>query len=80
MLAVEVLSPSTRLIDLNLKKARPEQAGISSYWVVDPLEPMLIASELRETTYVEVARIRGEEIWSATQPFEVTICPADLVR
>ena len=80
VLAVEVLSPSTRLIDLNLKKARLEQAGIASYWVVDPLEPMLIAWELRDGTYVEVARIRGEETWSATLPFEVTICPAELIR
>ena len=80
VLAVEVLSPSTRLIDLNLKKARLEQAGIPSCWVVDPLEPMLIAWELREGSYVEVARIRGEETWSATQPFEVNIRPADLIR
>ena len=80
VLAVEVLSPSTRLIDLNLKKARLEQARIPSYWVVDPLEPMLIAWELREGTYVEVARIHGDDTWTATQPFEVTICPADLVR
>lgn len=80
VLAVEVLSPSTRLIDLNLKKARLEQAGIASYWAVDPLEPMLIAWELRDGTYVEVARVHGEETWTATQPFEVTICPADLVR
>ena len=80
VLAVEVFSPSTRLIDLNLKKARLEQAGIPSYWVVDPLEPMLIAWELREETYLEVARIHGDETWTATQPFEVTVCPADLVR
>lgn len=30
LLAVEVLSPSTRLIDLNLKKARYEIAGCAS--------------------------------------------------
>ena len=80
VLAVEVLSPSTRLIDLNLKKARLEQAGIPFYWVVDPLEPMFIAWELRDGAYVEVARIHGEETWSATLPYAVTICPADLVR
>lgn len=36
VLAVEVLSPSTRLVDLNLKKARYEAAGCPAYWVVDP--------------------------------------------
>ena len=30
--------------------------------------------------YLEVARIHGDESWTATQPFEVTVCPADLVR
>ena len=80
VLAVEVLSPSTRLIDLNLKKARLEQAGVASYWVVDPLEPMLVAWELRDGVYVEVARIRGDETWTATQPYEVVIRPAELVR
>ena len=80
VLAVEVLSPSTRLIDLNLKKARLEQAGIASYWVVDPLEPTLIAWEFVDGTYVEVARVHGDETWTATQPFEVTVRPADLVR
>lgn len=80
LLAIEVLSPSTRLIDLNLKKARLEQAGTPSYWVVDPVEPMLIAWGLREGTFVEVARVSGEESWTASVPFDVTICPADLVR
>lgn len=39
-----------------------------------------IAWELRDGTYVEVARIHGEETLSATPPFEVALCPADLVR
>lgn len=80
VLAIEVLSPSTRLIDLNLKKARLEQAGVPSYWVVDPLEATLIAWEYRAGIYVEVARVHGDETWTATLPFEVTVCPADLVR
>ena len=62
------------------RRARLEQAGIASYWVVEPLEPMLIAWELHDGAYVEVARIRNEESWTATQPYEVTVRPADLVR
>ena len=41
---------------------------------------MLIAWDLHDGAYVEVARIHGEETWTATQPYEVTSCPADLVR
>ena len=54
VLAVEVLSPSTRLIDLTLKRSRYEAAGCPSYWVVDPDLPALTVWELRGGGYVEV--------------------------
>ncbi len=79
-LAVEILSPSTRLIDLNLKKARYERAGCPSYWVVDPIDPRLIAWELREGGYAQVADVSGEESWGAMVPYPVTITPARLRR
>src|SRR5438132_5214594 len=47
LLAVEILSPSTRLVDLNLKWRVYERAGVASYWVVDPDEPRVTAWELR---------------------------------
>ncbi|WP_323793324.1 Uma2 family endonuclease [Nocardioides sp.] len=78
LLAVEILSPSTRLIDLNLKKARYEEAGCASYWVVDPLELRLLAWELRDGTYVQVADVGEDEAWSAVLPFPVTITPSTL--
>nr|WP_245633187.1 Uma2 family endonuclease [Luteipulveratus mongoliensis] len=79
VLAVEILSPSTRLIDLNLKKARYEAAGCPSYWVIDPVEPSLIAWDLQDREYVEVAHVRGDEAFEATLPFAVTITPSALV-
>ena len=42
MLATEILSPSTRRIDLLLKRSRYEAAGCPAYWVVDPDEPSII--------------------------------------
>ncbi|KNX39064.1 Uma2 family endonuclease [Luteipulveratus halotolerans] len=79
VLAVEVLSPSTRLIDLNLKKARYEAAGCPSYWVIDPAEPSLVAWDLRDDAYVEVGRVSGDEAYAAALPFEVSITPSALV-
>lgn len=38
VLAVEVLSPSTRHRDQVLKRSTCEDAGIGSYWLVDPLQ------------------------------------------
>ncbi|MEI2779220.1 MAG: Uma2 family endonuclease [Tetrasphaera sp.] len=79
VLAVEILSPSTRLIDLNLKKARYERAGCPSYWVIDPVELRLIAWDLVDAAYVEVADVTGEQSWTAAHPFPVTIVPARLL-
>ena len=78
LLAVEVLSPSTRLIDLNLKRARYQAAGCPSYWVVDPAVPSLTAWELRGTDYVEVASVSDDQRFAATLPFAVTLTPSRL--
>jgi Uma2 family endonuclease len=80
LLAIEILSPSTALTDLNTKYARLERAAVSHYWVVDPLAPRLIAWELRDGGYVQVADVSGEEVWHVERPFPVTIRPADLVK
>jgi Uma2 family endonuclease len=36
-LAIEVLSPSTRRLDLTLKRDLFEREGVGEYWVVDPV-------------------------------------------
>ena len=81
ILAVEVRSPSTALIDLNLKKAAYERFGVPSYWVVipDQSKPKLIAFELRDGRYDEAARVSGDEAFGARRPFEVEVVPARLV-
>lgn len=84
-LCVEVLSPSTRRVDLTVKRRRLERASIPSYWVVDPIvrpaEASLQVFELgRDGTYQQVARVVGEEPFHAQRPFGVTVVPADLVR
>ncbi len=78
LLAIEILSPSTRLFDLDLKRARYERAGIASYWVVDPDELWLQAWELQGDSYVEVAHPSGDESWTATSPYSVTVTPGRL--
>jgi|SRR5581483_11263690 len=80
LLAVEILSPSTRLVDLNLKKARYEQAGCPSYWIVDPDAPEIVVWELRDGRYIEATRAIGNESCTVTVPFALTVVPIDLVR
>jgi len=79
LLAVEVLSPSTRRFDLTLKRSRYEAAGASAYWVVDPDEPSLLAWQLHKGRYAEVAHVRGDDAFAATLPFPVIVTPAALV-
>jgi Uma2 family endonuclease len=79
VLAVEVLSPSTRLIDLNLKRARYEAAGCPSFWTVDPNTLELTAWELVDGAYDQVAKVAGDEEFRATTPFPVTVRPGRLL-
>lgn len=84
-LAVEVLSHSTKLIDLNVKKERLRRAGTPAYWVVDPVvrpaEVRLIAWELDAGgAYQQVADVSGEQVFEAKLPFPVRVVPAELVR
>jgi hypothetical protein len=42
--------------------------------------PSLTALELRDGAYVEVARVEGEQAWTAERPYPATVVPADLLR
>ena len=80
VLAVEVLSPSTRSIDLHVKRDRLRRAGCASYWVLDPLDPRLLAWDLNARgEYDEVAGVAGDETWRSRLPFSIEITPATIV-
>ncbi len=79
LLAVEVLSPSTRRFDLLLKRDRLQQAGAASYWLIDPDEPSVLVLELRAGVYVEVAQLRGDEAFEVALPFPVRLVPSALL-
>lgn len=80
LLVVEILSPSTRHVDLSLKRARYEAAGCPAYWVVDPDALELRAWELHAGSYIEVAHVSGDEPYAAAAPVRVDVVPAELVR
>jgi Uma2 family endonuclease len=79
LLAVEVLSPSTRRMDLWTKRMRYEAAGTLAYWVVDPDQPSLTAWDLRGGRYDQVAHVVGHEAYDAVVPFPVRVAPAELL-
>src|SRR6266566_901120 len=81
LLAVEVRSPSTALIDLNRKKAAYEAFGVASYWIVVPDKdrPELIVFELKDGRYEQAAHVTGDEGLRLERPFQVEVVPARLV-
>jgi Uma2 family endonuclease len=79
LLAVEVLSPSTRRKDLVLKRSVYEERGVQSLWAVDPEEPSLTGWDLVDGRYVQVGAATGEVTVSLQRPYPVTISPGRLV-
>lgn len=79
LLAIEILSSSTRLVDRNMKLPRFERAGCPSFWLVDPDEPSLTAYDLVDGRYEQVAHVVGDQSWTATHPYAVTLTPAALL-
>ncbi len=70
LLVVEVLSPSTRAVDLTLKRRVLEEAGVPSYWFVDPDDGVVTVLELEDGAYREVAR--GDDV-TVERPFPVRV-------
>jgi Uma2 family endonuclease len=80
LLAVEVISHSSRMHDLLLKRGLYEQAGVRSYWILDPDKESLTVLELVDGVYVERDVVSGEKVFEATLPYPVQIVPAELLR
>lgn len=70
LLAVEVQSPSTRVVDLVLKRQVLQEAGVPSYWLVEPDTGTITTLELQDGEYVQTARGRTVVV---ERPFPVTI-------
>jgi len=81
VLAVEVRSRSTALFDMNTKKAVYERYGIGSYWILVPdrERPAVLAFELRDGKYEQIAHVVGADEFLAQQPFGVSFVPGRLV-
>ena len=80
LLAVEVLSPSTRHRDIGSKRRAYEDGGLPHYWVVDPDEPSLTVFRLINGRLVEQMKVTGEAPYAAVEPVSARVAAADLIR
>jgi Uma2 family endonuclease len=71
----EVLSPSTRLYDRNVKGPAYAEEGIPHFWIIDPAYQTLECHDNVDGAWVERARFEGTTI-IATPPFDAV--PFDL--
>jgi Uma2 family endonuclease len=79
LLAVEVLSPSTRSVDLLLKASIYAESGVEAYVVVDPAVPSVRAWHLSEGRYVDAGAAEGDDALELDRPFPVRIVPRQLL-
>ena len=74
----EVLSPSTRRLDLHGKRPIYTREGVGHLWLVDPADRTLEAFELREGMWVLIASAKDDEPVSI-RPFDaITFSLGDL--
>lgn len=78
-LAVEVLSPSTRGVDLLLKKDRLRRAGCRHYWVVDPDGPSITTWVLDDGEYRQGPSAVGDEELVVAEPLRISLVPSALL-
>ncbi len=79
-LAVEVVSPSTRIRDRATKAAAYAAAGIPSYWRIELDEgPQLYVYELEDDSYRGPSAHEAGTKVSLSRPFPVIFDPADLI-
>jgi Uma2 family endonuclease len=78
-LVVEVLSDHGRPYDREVKHRGYQDAGVASYWIVDPDVPSVAVFELDDARrYREAGSYAGDDLCTVDRPFPVRFRPADL--
>ena len=72
-LVIEILSPSTRQTDMNLKKRLYEQFLVPEYWIVDPEDQTILQHHLNSDGRYNAPKICTTEIKYHGVPNGVTV-------
>ena len=78
LLAVEVLSPSTRAKDLLVKRALYADSGVHAFWSVDLDVPSITTWRLQDGAWADDRVAVGDEELTVELPFMVRVVPASL--
>jgi Uma2 family endonuclease len=77
-LVVEILSPSTRALDLGEKRLVYSESAVPAYWLVDPDAETLTVLELEGREYTERGVLGVDDEHDVTLPFPMTVRGADI--
>ena len=80
LLVVEVRSPSTAWIDEGRKRSLYEESGVNYYWLADPVEPSITVLTLIDGRYEQTAYSREDEALTLTNPFDIDVVHAQIVK
>ena len=81
VLVIEVLSASNAEQDRAVKRARYQALGVPAYWIVNPVNPDIVALRLGiGGRYRQVARAGGRHPFRVDVPYPVEIVPAALIE
>ncbi len=59
---LEVLSPSTRSKDLNIKTVKYQEAGVREYWIIDPEKELLLSYNFEQGDYIpQIQSLKGKK-------------------
>ncbi len=75
---VEILSPSTRALDLGEKRLVYAESAVPAYWLVDPDAETLTVLELEGREYNERRVLGVDDEHDVTLPFPMTVRGADI--
>ena len=80
-LVIEVENPATKRYDRLLKPSLYAEAGISSYWRIDPAhsDPRVTTYALTTGTYKQDRKIAGHDLVKIDNPYPVRLAPSTWV-
>jgi Uma2 family endonuclease len=79
VLAIEILSPSTRRIDLGLKRETYRDAGLEHYWVIDLDAPSITAWRFGDEGE-PTATVTGDDVFSVDDPLPASFSVSALLQ
>lgn len=81
LLVVEVLSLSSAIRDLNVKRREYAKFGVPSYWIINPDDdnPSILELRLDGGEYRTAAEVDGMEVFATDAPFPVRFVPYWLI-